>query len=122
MGDQHKGVESLPLGRATIRIVNQRAQLLSQGVCMQLREHLRIKACEAIAGGHDVRTALDALRLAPVHFENASATTAASVVSPLSTPPVGTPGAVAHGGNSTPARALVAGAGKSPGFGPVSGE
>lgn len=52
----------------------------------------------------------------------AAATTAASVVSPLSTPPVGTPGAVAHGGNSTPARALVAGAGKSPGFGPVSGE
>jgi hypothetical protein len=51
-----------------------------------------------------------------------SATTAASVVSPLSTPPVGTPGAVAHGGNSTPARPLVAGAGKSPGFGPVSGE
>lgn len=51
-----------------------------------------------------------------------SATTAASVVSPLSTPPVGTPGAVAHGGNSTPARPLVAGAGKSPGFGPASGE
>ena len=38
------------------------------------------------------------------------------------TPPVGTPGAVRHGGNSTPARAPVAGAGKSPGFGPVSGE
>lgn len=51
-----------------------------------------------------------------------SATTAASVVSPLSTPPVGTPGAVAHGGNSTPARTLVAGAGKSPVFGPVSGK
>ena len=42
-----------------------------------------------------------------------SATTAAPVVSPLSTPPVGTPGAVAHGGNSTLARALVAGLGKS---------
>ncbi|WP_370540389.1 glyoxalase superfamily protein [Acidovorax sp. ACV01] len=52
----------------------------------------------------------------------ASATTAASVVLPLSTPPIGTPGAVAHGGNSTPARALVAGAGKSPAFGPVSGK
>ena len=52
----------------------------------------------------------------------ASATTAASVVSPLSTPPVGTPGAVAHGGNSTPARALVAGAGESPTFGPDSWE
>lgn len=51
-----------------------------------------------------------------------SATTAASVVSPLSTPPVGTPGAVAHGGNSTPARALVAGAGESPAFGPDSWE
>lgn len=51
-----------------------------------------------------------------------SATTVASVVSPLSTPPVGTPGAVRHGGNSTPARALVAGAGKSPAFGPVSGK
>lgn len=51
-----------------------------------------------------------------------SATTAASVVSPLSTPPVGTPGAVAHGGNSTPARALVAGGEESPGFSPVSGE
>lgn len=38
------------------------------------------------------------------------------------TPPVGTPGAVAHGGNSTPARTLVAGAGKSPVFGPVSGK
>lgn len=50
------------------------------------------------------------------------ATTVTAVVSPLSTPPVGTPGAVAHGGNSTPARPLVAGAGKSPGFGPASGE
>ena len=42
-----------------------------------------------------------------------SATTAASVVSPLSTPPVGTPSTVRHGGNSRPARALVAGLGKS---------
>lgn len=38
------------------------------------------------------------------------------------TPPIGTPGAVRHGGNSTPARTLVAGAGKSPVFGPVSGK
>ena len=37
-------------------------------------------------------------------------------------PPVGTPGALLRGGNSTPARALVAGAGKSPGFSPVSGK
>ena len=42
-----------------------------------------------------------------------SATTAAPVVSPLSTPPVGTPSTVRHGGNSRPARALVAGLGKS---------
>lgn len=51
-----------------------------------------------------------------------SATTAASVVSPLSTPPVGTPGAVAHGGNSTPARALVTGARKSERTGEREGE
>lgn len=51
-----------------------------------------------------------------------SATTAASVAAPRPTPPIGTPGAFAHGGNSTPARPLVAGFGKSPGFGPVSGE
>ena len=38
------------------------------------------------------------------------------------TPPVGTPGAFDLGGNSTPARALVAGVRKSPVFGPVSGE
>lgn len=37
------------------------------------------------------------------------------------TPPVGTPGAVGHGGNSTPARTLVAGRGKSPVSGPVLG-
>ena len=41
----------------------------------------------------------------------------------LSHPPhVGTPGALPHRGNSTPPRALVAGAGKSPVFGPVSGK
>lgn len=38
------------------------------------------------------------------------------------TPLVGTPGTCAHRGNSTPARALVASAEKSPEFGPVSGK
>ena len=42
-----------------------------------------------------------------------SATTAASVVSAHPTPPVGTPSPVHHEGNSAPARALVAGLGKS---------
>lgn len=51
-----------------------------------------------------------------------SATTAASVVSPLSTPPIGTPGAVRHGGNSAPARALVTGARKSERTGERGGE
>ena len=55
-------------------------------------------------------------------LEPASATTAAPVIAPHPTPPIGTPGAVRHGGNSAPARPLVAGAGKSPGFGPVSGK
>lgn len=55
-------------------------------------------------------------------LEPASATTAAAVVSALSTPHVGTPGAGTQGGNSTPARAPVAGVWKSPVFGPDSGE
>ena len=41
---------------------------------------------------------------------------------PDPTPPIGTPGAAAHGGNSTPALAPVAGVWKSPVFGPDSGE
>ena len=40
----------------------------------------------------------------------------------LAHPPIGTPSAQTQGGNSAPARALVAGDGKSPGFGPVSGK
>ena len=62
-------------------------------------------------------------------LEPAGATTAACAAGPqalrykLSHPPhVGTPGTGSHGGNSTPARTLVAGAGKSPVFGPVRGE
>ena len=51
-----------------------------------------------------------------------SATTAASVVSAHPTPPVGTPSPVHHEGNSAPARALVAGAGKSPVNSPAQGE
>lgn len=38
------------------------------------------------------------------------------------TPPVGTPTGVSHTGNSTPSLAPVAGLGKSPAFGPVSGK
>lgn len=41
--------------------------------------------------------------------------------SPWGTPPIGTPPAESHGGNSAPARAPVAGFGKSPVLGPVSG-
>lgn len=47
--------------------------------------------------------------------------TAVAVVSAHPAPPVGTPSPVHHEGNSAPARALVAGAGKSPGFSPDSG-
>lgn len=43
----------------------------------------------------------------------ATAMTAGSVVSALSTPLVGTPGAWIHEGNSAPARTLVDGLGKS---------
>ena len=43
----------------------------------------------------------------------ATAMTAGSVVSALSTPLVGTPGAWIHEGNSAPARSPVAGLGKS---------
>lgn len=50
-----------------------------------------------------------------------SATTAVAVATAHPTPPVGTPGPVHHEGNSAPARALVAGAGKSPAFSPDSG-
>ena len=50
-----------------------------------------------------------------------SATMAVAVVSAHPTPPVGTPSPVHHEGHSAPARALVAGAGKSPGFSPDSG-
>lgn len=50
-----------------------------------------------------------------------SATTAASVVAPHPTPPIGTPSALTQGGNSTPARSLVPGLGESPAFSPVEG-
>ena len=50
-----------------------------------------------------------------------SATTAVAVATAHPPPPVGTPGPVHRGGNSAPARAPVAGAGKSPGFSPDSG-
>ena len=123
MKEQGNSVEVLPLGRADMRTVNQRAQALSHAVFVQLREELRLKACEAIASGQDVHGALAALSVRAIVLSAAlpSATTAASVVSAHPTPPVGTPGPVHRGGNSAPARAPVAGAGKSPGFSPDSG-
>lgn len=109
MKEQGNSVEVLPLGRADMRIVNQRAQALSHAVFVQLREELRLKACEAIASGQDVHGALAVLSVRAI------------VLSAHPTPPVGTPSPVHHEGNSAPARALVAGAGKSPGFSPDSG-
>ena len=102
MEEQKDGIEVLPLGRTAMRIVNQRAQALSHAVFMQLREELRLRACDAIASGQNVHAALAALHLHSV-----------SLVGDLPTPPVGTPSAKTHGGNSAPARALVAGLGKS---------
>ena len=54
-------------------------------------------------------------------LEPASATTAAPVIAPHPTPPIGTPSAQTQGGNSTPARSLVAGLGESPAFSPDVG-
>lgn len=51
-----------------------------------------------------------------------SATMAVAVVSAHPTPPVGTPSPVHREGNSAPARAPVAGAGKSPVNSPAQGE
>ena len=102
MEDQRVGVEVLPLGRTAMRIVNQRAQALSHAVFAQLREELRIAACAAIASGQDVHAALAALRLGSI-----------ALAGGLPTPPIGTPTAETHRDNSTPARALVAGLGKS---------
>lgn len=53
---------------------------------------------------------------------HASAHPLAMLLAHHATPPIGTPGAAAHGGNSTPARAPVAGVWKSPVFGPKAGE
>ena len=39
----------------------------------------------------------------------------------LAHPPIGTPSAQTQGGNSSPARSLVAGLGESPAFSPVEG-
>ena len=39
----------------------------------------------------------------------------------LAHPPIGTPSAQTQGGNSAPARSLVAGLGESPAFSPVEG-
>ena len=124
MKEQGNSVEVLPLGRADMRIVNQRAQALSHAVFVQLREELRLKACEAIASGQDVHGALAVLSVRAIVLSAAlpSATTAASVVSAHSTPPVGTPSPVHHEGNSAPARALVTGAGKSERTGERGGE
>ncbi len=102
MKEQKDGIEVLPLGRTAMRIVNQRAQALSHAVFTQLREELRLVACDAIASGQDVHATLAALRLHSI-----------SLMGDVPTPPVGTPFAGTHGGNSSPARALVAGRGKS---------
>lgn len=111
MKEQGNSVEVLPLGRADMRSVNQRAQALSQAVFVQLREELRLMACEAIARGQDVHGALGALSVRGIVLSAAqpSATTAVAVATAHSTPPVGTPSPVRHEGNSAPARAPVAG-------------
>ena len=106
--------EVRPLGREAMRFVNQRAQALAHEAFTQLREQLRIKACEAICAGLDVHSELAALKLSELHL--------ALDAQGLPTPPIGTPGALDHGGNSAPARALVVGAGESPAFGPVAGK
>ncbi len=62
------------------------------------------------------------LAMPPAASAIRSATTTGPVVGGNPTPPIGTPGPLCQGGNSAPARAPVAGAGKSPGFGPVLGE
>ena len=111
MKEQGNSVEVLPLGRADMRIVNQRAQALSHAVFVQLREELRLKACEAIASGQDVHGALAVLSVRAIVLSAA-----------LPHPPIGTPSAVDHEGNSAPARALVAGAGKSERTGERGGE
>lgn len=72
-----------------------------------------------VRGQPHYRAVIDSLK-ALITVEAAASSARTNAVRP--TPPIGTPTPPTRGGNSTPARAPVAGVQKSPVLGPVSGE